>query len=165
MADTFTASVKLQTQVQQTFDTTAGPAAGTPKVTHGNWDFAHNLSSTSTPPFSKHAAFQKALAAGAGTIDLTSLTGFNGEAVNGTGLKVQVLKLRNPSTNGNSISITPAAISGYDMLGSDFKLTLEPGDEAILFMYDTAPDIDATNKELTLAGTGTQALDVEILMG
>ena len=50
-------------------------------------------------------------------------------------------------------------------MGTDSKLTLEPGDEVILFMLDTAPDIDATNKIFDLAGTGTQALDVEILMG
>lgn len=165
MADTFAAAVKVQTSVQQTFDATAGPAAGTPKVTHAGWDFAHSLSATSTPPLSKHAAFQQALVAGAVTIDLTSLTGFNGEAVDGTGLKVQVLKLRNPSTNANQISIEPGVANGYDLLGSDMKLTLQPGDEVLLYVPDTADDIGAADCELDLAGTLIQALDVEILMG
>jgi len=165
MADTFSASVELKTSVQQTFDTSAGPAAGTPKVTHATWDFKHSLSATSTPPFSKHAAFKQALTAGAATIDLTALTGFNGEAVDGSGLKVQVLKLRNPSTNANNITITPGAANGYDLMGAAMSLTLEPGDEVILFGLDTAPDIAAADKDLDLAGTGVQALDVEILMG
>lgn len=165
MSDTFQATVKLATSVQQTFDATAAPSAGTPLVTHTSWDFSHSLSSTSTPPFTKHASFQKALAAGTATIDLTALTGFNGEAVDGTGLKVQAMKLRNPSTNANTISIAPGAANGYDFCGADFKITLSPGTEVLIYCLDTAPDISGTDKNLDLAGTLVQALDVEILMG
>ena len=165
MADTFSASVELKTSVQQTFDTAAGPAAGTPKVTHANWDFKHSLNATSTPPLTKHAVEQKALAGGAGTIDLTATKGFNGEAVDGTGLKVQALKLRNPSTNANSISIEPGAANGYDFCGADFKITLEPGTEVLIFCLDTAPDVAIADCQIDLAGTGAQVLDFEALMG
>ena len=165
MADTFTASVELKTSVQQTFDTAAGPAAGTPKVTHANWDFKHSLSASSTPPFSKHAVEQKALAAGVGTIDLSATFGFNGEAVDGTGLKVQAMKLRNPSTNANNITITPGAANGYDFCGAAFSITLEPGTEVLIYCLDTAPDIAAADCTLDIAGTLVQVLDFECLMG
>lgn len=165
MADTFTASVKLATAVQQKFDETAGPASGTPKVTHAHWDFAHSLSASSTPPFSKHVVEQKALAAGAGTIDLTATFGFNGEAVDATGLKVQVMKLRNPSTNANSITITPGALNGYDFCGAAFSITLEPGTEVLIYCLDTAPDVAVADCEIDLAGTLVQVLDFEALLG
>ena len=165
MTDTFKATVQLKTSVQQLLDATAAPAAGTPQITHAGWDFSHALSASTTPPFTKHAAFQQALAAGVATIDLTALVGLNGEAVDGTGLRVQTLKLRNPSTNANSISIEPGAANPYDLCGADFKITLEPGTEVLIFCLDTAPEISATDCEIDLAGTLVQALDVEILMG
>jgi len=164
-ADTFKASVQLKTAVQQTLGSDTAPAASATTITWTDWDFTHSLSATSTPPLSKHAAFQQALTDGAATIDLTALDGLGGASIDGTGLKVQALKLRNPSTNSGSISIAPGAANGYDFLGSDMKLTLQPGDEVLLYAPDTADEIGATDKTLDLAGTGSEALDVEILMG
>jgi len=165
MADTFSANVQLKTTVQQTLDATGAPAASSPKVTHANWDFTHTLNATSTPPFSKHAVEQKALAAGVGTIDLSATFGLNGEAVDGTGLKVQAMKLRNPSTNANSITITPGIANGYDFCGAAFSITLEPGTEVLIYCLATAPVIAVTDCTLDIAGTLAQVLDFECLMG
>ena len=83
------------------------PAASTTKrrVTHDQFNTTLELSAASTPPVTKVAALQAALVAGAATIDLENLTGTNGAAVVGTGLRVQAMKVRNPSTNANAITI------------------------------------------------------------
>lgn len=134
-------------------------------LTHSAFNSTASLSGSTTPPVTKVAAFTKALGAGAGTIDLTSLTGVNGGSVDGTGLKVQVMKITAPTANANVISIIPAAANGYDFFGSDFKITLQPGAEALFYGNDATPDIAAADLGLTLAGTGAQELDFVIVMG
>jgi hypothetical protein len=42
---------------------------------------------------------------------------------------------------------------------------LSPGDEVTFFKKDTAPDVDSTHKTIDLAGTGSQALNVELIAG
>jgi hypothetical protein len=138
---------------------------GSRSVVHSAWDSTKSLNAGSTPPATKVAAFQKALAAGVATIDLTALTGTNGATIAGTGLRVQVLRVRNPAANGNPISIAKGAENGYDGLGADFSHTLVPGAEATFFLNDAGSDVGGSNKNLDLAGTGSQALDVEIVLG
>ena len=135
------------------------------KVTHDILNKTKSLGAATTPPATKVAAFQKALAAGVATIDLTALVGTNGEIVDGSGLKVQCLKVANPVTNANPISITEGAANGYAAFGAGWKLTLSPGMEALLYGDDDAPDVAAGDKNIDLAGTGSQALDVLIVLG
>lgn len=135
------------------------------KVTHDVLNKTDSLGAATTPPATKVAAFQKALAAGVGTIDLTALVGTNGVAVDGSGLKVQAIKLSNPATNGNPISITEGAANGYAAFGAGWKLTLAPGQEALLYGADATPDVAAGDKNIDLAGTGSQALDMVIVLG
>jgi hypothetical protein len=142
----------------------AAPAASR-LVTHSAWDTAKTLTSSSSPPVTLWAAAQVALAAGAKTVDLTALVGTNNLAVDGTGLRVQIVRLRNPATNANPISIAKGASNGYDGLGANYKETLAPGAEVLHFLNDAGSDISGTNKNLDLAGTGVQALDVEIALG
>lgn len=159
-----TAQYLAQTRVTETI-TLSVPDAASSKVLHDDWDFSHNLSGSTSTPVTKVVAAQVALSGGAATIDLTSLTGANGVAVDGTGLKVQLLKLRNPSTNGNDITIAVGASNGYEFRGAAWSETLSPGDETLFFSADNAPDIGAAAKTLDLSGTLTQALDVQIVMG
>jgi len=131
-----------------------------------NFDTAQKtLTSATTPPVTCGALFKQALSNGAATIDLTALVGANTKTVDGTGLRVQVLRVRNPATNANPISIAKGASNGYDGLGANFKLTLQPGAEALVFANDAGSDIGSTNCTLDLAGTGAQVLEVEIIMG
>ena len=143
------------------------PAASTTKrrVTHDQFNTTSELSAATTPPVTKVAAFQQALTAGAATVDLTSLTGTNGASVDGTGLRVQAMKLRNPSTNANAITVVEGASNGYDGFGSTFDVTLEPGAEMVILTKDGGADISGTNKTLDLSGTASQALDMEIVLG
>ena len=135
------------------------------KVTHDQLNTGLALSGGSAVPVTKVAAFLQALTNGAATVDLTALNGTNGHAVNATGLKLQALKVRNPGTNANPISIGHGAANGYEFLGADWKVTLQPGQEVLLYGADAAPDVGSGAKTLDLAGTGTQALHILAVFG
>jgi hypothetical protein len=126
-----------------------------------------NLTAATTPPVTKHSAFEIPLVAGAVTIDLTSLPGLNGEAgaVNGTGLKVQSIRFRNKSTNANLITVTEGASNGYELAGNTWKLGLLPGQSTQMFGNDATPDIAAGAKTIDVTGTGAQILEVHVVMG
>lgn len=137
----------------------------TRKVTHTNFNSEASLSASSTPPVTTVAAFEQLLTAGAATINLAALTGTNGASVNMTGLKVQVLKIKAKATNANPISVAVGASNGYDLAGSDFKVTLSPGQEFLFYGNEATPDVAAGERTLDLAGTGTQGADVIIVAG
>ncbi len=132
-------------------------------VNHNQFNTSLSLTGVTPQPVSKSAFFVQALAAGVATIDLTSLTGANGASVDGTGLKVQAIKIKN--LGANTMSIAPGAVNGYDGFGSDFKITLSQNQEALLNGNDATPDIGATDLSLDLAGTGTQTAEISIVMG
>lgn len=150
--------------VRETLETNV-PAASDAEIVHSGFDTNAALNSASTPTATKHAAFSKALSAGAATIDLTALTGTGGVTVDGTGLKVVACKFQNPSTNANNIQVCFGASNAY-LLGTNaaWKVTLCPGDE-YLGKFHANPSIDSTHKNIDLAGTGTQALNCEIVLG
>lgn len=153
------------TVVETLANNTASAPDATRKVTHSNFNTAVTLNSGSTPPATKVAAFEVALTAGSGSIDLTALTGTNGEAVDGSGLRVQAIKIRNKSTNANAISIAKGASNGYDGFGANFKITLAVGADAMLLSQDAGSDISGTNKIFDLVGTGSQVLQVLVVLG
>jgi len=135
-------------------------------VTQAGFNTAQRtLKSDSSPPVTCGGLFQQALTAGAATIDLTALDGLNDKAVIGTGLRVQLLRLKAPSSNANPITVSKGLSNGYDGLGSAFSVTLQPGAEVTILTNDAGSDIGAGNKTLDLTGTGAQVLDVEIIMG
>ncbi len=163
-------SVKLEyttnltaTEVLET--NTVSSAAASRTVKHTLLNKAATLQASTTPPVSKVAAFEQALTAGAATIDLTALTGTNGAAVDGTGLKVQAIKITAKATNANVITITKGASNGYALAGADFSVALAAGQEFVLFGNDAAPDIASDAKTLDLAGTLAQAVQVIVVMG
>ncbi len=141
------------------------PAANDKQVSHNGYDTTATANGSSTPPVSKCAYFEKALSGGAASIDLTALVGTNGAAVDGTGLRVQFLKVRNKSASAANITISKGASNGYDGFGSSFSLTLKPGAEALLRSLDGGTDIGGTNKTLDLAGTGTDVAEVAVILG
>jgi hypothetical protein len=159
----YAATVTVTETVGSTPAVTATGSAAT--ITHDQFNKAATLTSSTTPPVTKHAAFEKALVAGAGTIDLTALAGSNAGAVDGTGLKVQVAYFKAKAANGNPITIAVGASNGYDLSGADFSVTLSPGQEVLLYGNDATPDIASGDKTIDLSGTGTDTLQVELVMG
>ena len=148
-------------------ETPTGPDSPTGSVVIAGYNETVNLTQASTPGVTKGTAFPVALVAGVATIDLTNLPGLTpDEIVNGTGLKVQFLKLQNPSTNANKIVVGKGASNGIQLDGATtWSFPLAPG-QSILVNCNNATDvIGATKKNIDLAGTGTQTLNVSVTMG
>ena len=141
------------------------PAAGDKSVQHNGYDTVATASASTTPPVAKCAFFEKALVAGAASIDLTALLGTNGATVDGTGLRVQFLKFRNKATNADPMTLSKGVANGYDGLGAAFSVTLPPGGEALVRAVDGGSDIGSANKTLDLAGVGTEAAEMGIVLG
>lgn len=135
------------------------------RVIHDANSTSGTYNSGSTPAITKRARLAYTMTAGAATIDLRALIGTNGAAVDGNGLRAQFVKIINPITNANAITISKGASNGYDGLGSSFSIALVPGGELLVKLNDGGADIGATNKTLDLAGVGSQVITGEVLMG
>jgi len=135
------------------------------RVEHDRLNASADLDAASSVPVTKVANFDQALTAGAATIDLTALPGINGATVNGSGLKVQLLRVQAKSTNANAITLTEGASNGYELAGNAWKAAVQAGQELTFYANEKAPDIGSGAKTIDLAGTETQALEVLIVMG
>jgi hypothetical protein len=156
----------LKLNTTETISTNVPFVAGTANtITQSGLTTSGTANGSSTPPVTLDAYFQKPLVAGAATIDLTALSGTNGATVNFNTKKVQFYKFRNPSTNAGAITVTFGAANPYLLHGSAFKMTLNPGDEVMARLPNTAPTVDATHKNIDISGTGTEALDVGLVAG
>lgn len=152
-------------------------ATNVPAVASSNNSLQHTGYSTSKaltgtgssglPAVTKLAYFSKALSTGTGTIDLTSLTGTNGATVDLTGLKVCLMKFRNPSTNANTITVAKGASNGFGLTtsGTTFSIPIPPGGEVTIFCDEGTPDVGGGAKTLDLTGTGSQTLECAIWGG
>ena len=137
--------------------------AENPTVTHrvgGSVD----LTSASTPDIEKFGADEPALAAGAATLDLTSLKGTNGVTVDGTGLRPRWIYLKN--TGVADITFTKGASNGNDMFAGSWTFTLRPGEEKDHKFSAAGPSVvGGTNKIIDITGTGADTFQYAILLG
>jgi hypothetical protein len=159
-----TATVKLQISVRETL--TTGVAAITdPTLNMDGFNSTSRLTSTTTPPVTKVYAASVALVAGAKTIDLTSLVGTGGASLTMLGLKLQSLKIQNPA--GNAVmSFTKGASDGYQLFKhADGLIQLAGGEEACFLYNDTLDDVAAADKNIDVAGTGTQSFNILMVFG
>lgn len=129
-------------------------------VIHDQYNESGTLNSGSSPPVTTVAEFLLTLTAGAATIDLRALTGTNGASVDGNGLKLQILRIKNLGAAAMTFSV--GASNGL-AIGAGF---LVPAGAVVQFMYaDGLEDIDATHKTIDVAGTGSQTAEITIVMG
>lgn len=146
--------------VAETLATNTGSApAATRLVTHTDYNETATLNSGSTPPATTCAHFLATLSSGALTVDLRALNGTNGAVIDGNGLKVQVLRIKN--LGANPLVITEGASNGY-ALGD---ITVLAGGHSMNYYNDSAPDISGSDKTLDLAGTGAQTSEWTVVMG
>ncbi len=159
------AAIAYQLTVTETLSPTfADTNTSNRKVVTNGLNISKTLNAGSTPPGTMLSAFQKTLVSGGGQIDLRTLPGTTGTQ-DGNGLKLQACILYNPTTNANTITVAVGTSNGYTFAGAACSVTLSPGDTIALFRNDTAPDVDGTHKLLDIAGTGSQVLDVELVLG
>jgi hypothetical protein len=139
------------------------PAAKNPVIRHDQFDLSVTLKSTPAPPVTKTSAKTYALVGGALTIDLTALSGTSNEAVDGTGLKVQAIKIKNTGTN--AMTFVQGAANDYELVGATFSFTLLAGQHAMFYLNDAAPDVGATDSDIDVSGTGTETFEMILVMG
>lgn len=156
-------SVNYKSQIT-TSEELSIPAASNPLITLDNVNTQQTLGPSTTPPAAEISAGKLALVAGALTIDLTALAGSQGN-IDGTGKRVQILKVVNPAGN-NPITLKAGAANGYN-LGNDanWRITLPGGDEVTLKFNGTNPVIAAGAKDIDVTGTLTESFDITIILG
>lgn len=116
----------------------------------------------SDPDASAVAAVKQAMTAGAATLDLTAVPDIQGGTVDLTGLKIRHILLYNPSDN--AITVSEGASNGYALNGGN-DIVVGAGCRVQMDLLDTQPAVAAGDKELDLAGTGTDELWIAILAG
>ena len=161
-----TLSYATNLTVQEVLVTNVPAAAATGKtITHNGYNSSASLTSATTPPVTQCAFFEQALTAGAASIDLTALPGTNGATVDGSGLKVQAIKIKAKSTNANVITVTVGDANGYALAGAGFSVALLAGQEFVFYGNEATPDVGADAKTLDLDGTDEQSVEVSVAVG
>lgn len=124
------------------------------------YDHNGRMDATTTPAATKFAKFLLTLSTGAATIDLSSLTGTNGALINGTGLKVQLIMIKN--LGAALMTFAEGGSNGY-AIGS--SLVVHPSGVGFIYAPEVLPDIASGAKTIDVTGTGSQTAEITIVMG
>jgi hypothetical protein len=143
--------------------TIAVDGAVNPKITFTDFDESGTLNAGSTPPAEKCNFAKIALTAGAATIDMTDLVGPGGAPIDFTGLKVQLIRIKN--LGGAAMTFSEGSSNGYELLGNNWSITVPPGGIMQFFLPDTAPDVGSGAKTIDVSGTGTQEFELSLIAG
>lgn len=150
-----------QATVVETLPNNTGSASDLKRtVTHDQYNESGVLNSGSATPATLVAEFLMTLATGAYTIDLRALTGTNGAAVDGNGLRLNIFRIKN--LGANDMTFATGASNGYT-IGAG--ILIPPGAVAEFMYADGLSDIDSTHKTIDVTGTGSQTAEITIVMG
>jgi len=103
------------------------------------------------------------LATGAATIDLRALYTVAGGTADGNGLKVQAFYFKN--LGANIMTITEGGSNPYEIFGASGSVVVQPGGGFSMDFQDASPDIGASDKEIDIAGTGSQTFEAGFILG
>jgi len=163
---TYTCKLALTASAAETLSSADAPSAASPTIiNHSAYDIAESLTASTTVPVTDALYLSKALVAGAGTIDLTALTNTLGDAVDGTTKKLRFCRFTAPTTNTGAITVDAAATNGYAVFGTAGKVVISPGQSVAFFLEGDGVTISATVKDIRLAGTGAETLNVTLWIG
>ncbi len=140
--------------------TTGVAAADNPTVRMAGYDEAATINASSTPPATKCALYLATLTAGALSINLAALTGPNG-AVDLTGLRVQLLRVKN--LGANAMTFSEGASNGIAL--SCLPFSVPAGGIAFFYLADASPDVASGDRVIDVAGTAAQTAEVSIVAG
>ncbi len=150
--------------VVETFLTPADASDNT--ITYTGYNEISDLTSLTSVPATKYSYTSVNLSSGALTLDFTTLAGRAvDQTVDGTALRVQFLKLRNKSSNANSMLFVFGASNPYTGLGAAFNMTLKPGQSALFSLADGGPDVGSGCRTLDITGTGSQTVEYAVVLG
>lgn len=160
------AVVAMTVNVDETLETNVGAQAASNRIVkHTEYTSSRTINASSSQPATKVASFEKDMSGGAATIDLTALTGTNGATVTLSGLKVQAIKVKAKAANSNVLTLTEGASNGYELAGSGWTVALLPSQEFMFWGHDATPDVGGAAKEIDIAGTDTQGVEVIVVGG
>ncbi len=162
------ATVGMTLTIVETLETNVPAAATTARrVTHSGYNLSATLplAGDNPVPATKCATFLVTMAGGAASIDLAALLGTNGATVVGTGLKVQAIKFQAPATNTNPVTVAVGASNGYELAGAAFSCSLMPRQASMYYLADQSPDVASGDRILDVTGTGTEGLEVTLVLG
>jgi hypothetical protein len=160
MASTIDATITAALTVVEEFPAADWPAAQDRIVTHDGYNTRHNLHASSTPPASlKYAE----TLTGPLTLDLTALADPVSGTLDGTGLKVQALKVVNLSATDDLV-VDDGAADPYSLNGGA-PITLPPLGEALLYFADGLADVDATHKDLDITAGAAEEYQIMLVLG
>lgn len=158
---TYASTVTVVETLETNVDSSATGSAR--QITHQEFNESGTYTSSTTPPVTKCAHFIATLSSGTLTIDFTALTGTNGASVTASGLKLQIMRVKN--LGANTLNIAPGASNGYAPWGASNDLTIASGDHMQWFFNDTLADVSGSTKTLDLSGTGTQTSEWTLIFG
>lgn len=133
----------------------------TATLVHDAFNETGSLSASTTPAVTMVYDELVALTAGAYTIDLTSLTGSNGAVQDGTGLRVQMIRVKN--LGANAMTFSEGASNGIALACGTFVVPASGITQ--MYLADASPDIAAGDRTIDVAGTGTQTFEISIYLG
>lgn len=166
LAGVVSAAVNFSLKVTETLSTSDAPLIDTADAAvRMKIEKLITLNAGSTPDGELHADMSVAMTAGAATIDFTALTKRGGVAQSFNGKKVRAIAFYNPVANANIITISEGASNGLPLFGATFKIGIQPGDYVFAYLGDAGTAVGGTDKNIDLAGTGTQALQMLAVAG
>ena len=168
MADTQTLKYAFTGTVDEVKDLSMDLVTN-PTITHTLGTDSGTLTASTTVPVTKTYSDTLPLVAGVLDIDLTSLPGPEATTITFTGLKVQFVKIICPASNTLPIAFWKHAANGYNLFGADNasaeRVEVMPGGKFMMYHPNSAEDVDATHKVVTIAGDGTESFSILIVAG
>jgi len=158
MATTISAALNFNSKVIEVLDPTLYPGVKNNKITHTAFDVGIALDGTTTPPVVLLS--EQTLTGASGTLDLTSLTTFQG-ARSCTGMKLRYLRVNNRGTH--SFTIAVGASNGYAIGGA--SIVVQPGGAAAHYFKDGLTAVDGTHKTLDWTLFAAESADLTLIFG
>lgn len=160
------ATCMSQWSVVESLQGVAGASGGTVTSTALN-PGQQAYSQTGSPPVKYYWSKTIALVAAAATIDLTALAGGLQGDIDASGLKVQRCRFRSVSVGNSAFTISPGAANPYPLFGAANDMVIAAGNTEVLEMgfNGTLADVAAGAKQIDIAGTGTEQIHCELLLG
>lgn len=118
-----------------------------------------------SPPADQYEDDEQTITGGANTADLTDLTDLEGTAMDGTGRKLQEIRVQCPSSNTAVVVVSAGDSNGLDLFGSGNSVEVVQGGLLVMRFNDKLDDIGASDKDIKFAGTNGDTYQTEYVLG
>ncbi|MGE3666636.1 MAG: hypothetical protein AB7G51_08435 [Steroidobacteraceae bacterium] len=166
MAEPNVVNARLQIKFEATDQLQSVPGAQAKEISNAAFNFTRDYTPTGTEPVTKDSYQVYTIAGGVADIDLTALLSSQ-SAIDGTGLKVQGIYVRN--LGANVMTVGPGASNDYAPFGAGKSVDLPASADHKSLLLFHAPellaDVAAGDKMIRLTGTNGDQAQVGIWLG